>query len=414
MKEKDLLKFSTAGSVDDGKSTLIGRLLYDSGSLPLDQIEALEKKAEHKGDDQINLAEITDGLKAEREQGITIDVAYRYFSTELRKFIIADTPGHLEYTRNMVTGTSTSDATLILVDARNGIVDQSRRHALVASLLGVKHLVVCVNKMDLVNYSKEVFDDIQTKFLFWAEQLDVEKVSFIPISALKGDNVVRKSENTNWYKGVSLLDTLNTLEIKDSSTFNDLRVSVQHVDKLAKGSNLALIHSLVLHGEISQNEEVAEVVSGNLARVNQLFDLNGEALNVPAPLTTKIVLDSDIGVKRGDLLAKIGSLPKISHSLTANVCWMGQEPLKIENELILQLGTKQALAHIEKINYVLDPLSFNKDELRSELRLNDIAEVKIRTSEIVAYDTYKESKKTGSFILIDPKTKNTVAGGMII
>ncbi len=414
MSEKDLLRFSTAGQVDDGKSTLIGRMLYDSGNLPLDQIALLEKKARAAGRDQIDLAQITDGLKAEREQGITIDVAYRYFSTRNRKFIIADTPGHSQYTRNMVTGTSTADASLILIDARKGITEQSKRHSLVASLLGVEVLVVCVNKIDLVEYSESVFKKIQKDFLTWADKLNIREVRFIPVSALHGDNVVINSNKTKWYQGKNLLDTLNTLQIKKNVDFQELRVSVQYVEQIAQGINLPLVQALILNGELKKKERVINVRTSEKSNIRQLNDLNGLADVVTAPYSAKILLDSNIQIERGDLLTNSKGLPKVSLSFTANLCWMGNRQLALGEEFILQLGVKQVPAIVEQINYVIDPETLNKDQLRTHLQLNDIAEVIIRSNYPIVYDRYQDHKNTGSFILIDYETSNTVAGGMIL
>ncbi len=406
----DMLRFTTAGSVDDGKSTLIGRLLYDSKSIFEDQMEAIEKTSKSSGEEEVNLALLTDGLKAEREQKITIDVAYRYFATPKRKFIIADTPGHTQYTRNMVTGASTADLAIILVDASKGILTQSRRHAFISSLLRIPHLVVAVNKMDLVDYSEEVFESIVEDFEDFARKLEVNDVTFIPISALKGDNVVDKSEKMGWYKGSTLLHHLETVKVDAADNVVDFRFPVQYV--IRPGMHFRGFSGQVASGRIRPGDEIMALPSGLTSKVKDLVTRDGN-LEVAYPRDSiAITLEDEIDVSRGDMIVRKGNVPTIRNEFEAFLCWMNEKALDIKKQYILQHTSRQAQVFVDEIFYRMNVDTLSREEAE-ELKLNEIGRVKLKTSQSLFFDPYQINQKTGSFIIIDPTTNVTVGAGMI-
>jgi bifunctional enzyme CysN/CysC len=411
----DLLRFSTAGSVDDGKSTLIGRLLYETKQIFDDQLEAIERASRQQGAGYLNLALLTDGLRAEREQGITIDVAYRYFATPRRKFIIADTPGHVQYTRNMVTGASTSDLALILVDARNGVVEQTRRHALLAALLGVPRLVVCVNKMDLVGWSEQAFEDIRAGFQAFAGELDVD-VTYIPISALHGDNVVHGSERMPWYEGKPLLEFLEDVPAAPRHSLNALRFPVQWVVRPISSDyhDYRGYAGQVAAGEVRPGDEVLVLPSGLATRVESIDTFDGALDEASAPLSVTLRLADDLDVSRGDMICSAGEPPLSSNAFEATLCWLNPQPLRIDSPYFLQHTTRRVRALVTAVHHRLDPNTLGRDEDAATLRVNDIGRVSVRITQPLFVDSYRECRATGSFILIDSATNNTVAGGMIL
>lgn len=406
----DLLRFTTAGSVDDGKSTLIGRLLYDSKSIFEDQMAAIEKTSKSSGEEEVNLALLTDGLKAEREQKITIDVAYRYFATPKRKFIIADTPGHTQYTRNMVTGASTADLAIILVDASKGILTQSRRHAFISSLLRIPHLVVAVNKMDLVNYDEKVFDEIVRDFTEFARKLDVTDVTFIPISALKGDNVVDQSDKMPWYKGSTLLYHLETVKVDASKNVTDFRFPVQYV--IRPGMHFRGFSGQVASGHVRPGDEVQILPSGLSTKVKELvtYDGNLEVANTGDSVT--ITIEDEIDISRGDMIVRKDNVPTIRNEFEATLCWMNEKPLDLNKQYILQHTSQQVQVFVEEILHRINVDTLHREET-DQLELNEIGRVKLKTSKSIFFDPYKINQKTGSFIIIDPATNVTVGAGMI-
>ena len=412
----ELLRFATAGSVDDGKSTLIGRLLYDSKQIFEDQLDAIERTSRDRGE-EMNLALLTDGLRSEREQGITIDVAYRYFATPKRKFIIADTPGHIQYTRNMVTGASTADLALILIDARNGIVEQSRRHAFLASLLGVPHLVCCVNKMDLVDYDQSVFDAITDEFREFAAKLEVHDLSFIPISALRGDNVVERSANTPWYEGSSLLHHLESVHIASDRNLIDCRFPVQYVirprdDKFHDYRGYA---GQVASGTYKSGDEVVVLPSGFASTIASIDTADGPVDEAVPPMSVTIRLTDDIDISRGDMICRPHNRPHVGQDVDAMVCWFSDRTQ-------LQPGAKFALKHtsnwaralVKDLHYRLDVNTLHRDDSASSLALNEIGRVTLRTTQPLFFDDYRRNRATGSFVLVDEATNDTLAGGMIL
>ncbi len=410
-----LLRFTTAGSVDDGKSTLIGRLLYDSKAIFEDQLEAMEQSSKRKGEENLNLALLTDGLKAEREQGITIDVAYRYFATPKRKFIIADTPGHIQYTRNMVTGASTAHLAIILIDARNGILEQTIRHSYIASLLGIKHIVACVNKMDLVQYSSEVFQNIQSDFQKIADKLSLDDVQFIPISALNGDNVVEKSTNTPWYQGPSLLHLLESIEIINGAG-QQARFPVQYVirpnnDKYHDYRGYA---GQMAGGTFKTGSEVLVLPSGLSSKIAGIDCGKGE-LEMAGPMQSVVIrLEDDIDVSRGNMLVDKNHAPKVSQEVEAMVCWFNPRPLLPGIKYIVRHTTNEVRASIKSIDYQVDINSLEHQENVGALKLNDIGKVSFKTSKALFYDAYKLNRYTGGFIFIDETTNETMGAGMIL
>jgi bifunctional enzyme CysN/CysC len=410
-----LLRFATAGSVDDGKSTLIGRLLYDSKAIFEDQLEAVERVSSQRGDEYTDLALLTDGLRAEREQGITIDVAYRYFATPARKFIIADTPGHIQYTRNMVTGNSTADLTIVLVDARKGIVEQSRRHAFLASLLRVPHLLVCVNKMDLVDYDQSVFDAIRDEFTAFASRLEVADMSFIPISALKGDNVVQRSANMPWYEGASLLHHLEQVYIASDRNLIDPRLPVQWVvrPKAVNHHDYRGYAGRIDGGVFRPGDEVLVLPSGLSTTVEAIDTFDGPVDEAFAPMSVTMRLTDDIDVSRGDLICRPHNRPTVGQDLDAMVCWMTDRPLKQGDFLMLKHTTRWVRAVVRDIHYRLDVNTLHRDEAAAVLDLNDVGRVSLRVTQPLFYDSYRRNRQTGSFILAAEDTNATVGAGML-
>ncbi|HLN05880.1 MAG TPA: GTP-binding protein [Acidimicrobiales bacterium] len=412
----ELLRFATAGSVDDGKSTLIGRLLYDSKQIFEDQLEAVERTSLARGDDYVNLALITDGLRAEREQGITIDVAYRYFSTPKRKFIIADTPGHTQHTRNMVTGCSTANLVLLLVDARNGATEQTRRHATIASLLGIRHLVVCVNKMDLVGYSKNRFEEIRNDFAGFAERLEVHDLTCIPISALAGDNVVDRSMEMRWYDGPSLLHHLEGVHIGSDRNLIDLRVPVQLVIRpiSTEHHDFRGYAGPVASGVLEVGDEVVVLPSGFSSHVASIDTADGPLQEAFPPQSVVVRLEDDIDISRGDMLCRPHNRPNVGQDLSAMVCWMAEGPLRPGAMYAIKHTTRWARALVRSLQYRLDVNSLHRDEGAGELKLNDIGRIHLRTTVPLFYDEYRHNRATGSFILVDEQTNATVAAGMLL
>ncbi len=416
----ELLRLATAGSVDDGKSTLIGRLLYDSKSILADQLEAVERTSRERGDDYTNLALLTDGLRAEREQGITIDVAYRYFATPRRKFIIADTPGHIQYTRNMVTGASTADVALILVDARQGVLEQSRRHAFIASLLGIPHMVVCVNKMDLVGWSQERFAEIRDEFRAFAMKLSVHDLVFVPVSALLGDNVVQRSTAMDWYDGTPLLSHLENVHIASDRDLINARFPVQYV--IRPSASAADLHDYrgyagtVAGGVFKPGDEVVVLPSGFTSRVKEVrAPGGGELAEAFPPQAVTISLTDDIDVSRGDMICRPNNRPAVSQDIDAMVCWFSERSeLRPGTRYRVRHTTRSVTASVEVLEYRLDVNTLHRDEEADSLGLNEIGRVKLRAQAPLMFDPYARNRATGSLILIDPATDNTVAAGMIL
>jgi bifunctional enzyme CysN/CysC len=412
----ELLRFATAGSVDDGKSTLIGRLLYDSKSIFEDQLESVERVSRQRGDDYTDLALLTDGLRAEREQGITIDVAYRYFATPKRKFIIADTPGHIQYTRNMVTGNSTADLTLVLVDARKGIVEQTRRHAFLASLLRVPHLLLCVNKMDLVNYDRDVFESIREEFAAFASRLDVADLSFVPISALQGDNVVQRSANMPWYEGASLLHYLEHVYISSDRNLIDPRLPVQWVVRPQNSNHTDYrgYAGRVAGGVFRPGDEVTVLPSGLTTTVASLDSFEGPLEEAYAPMSVTVRLADDIDVSRGDMICRPHNQPTVGQDLEAMVCWMTERPVAPGDFFALKHTTRWVRAVVRDIHYRLDVNTLHRDETAPSLTLNEVGRVSLRITQPLFYDSYRRNRQTGSFVLAAEDTNVTVGAGMLL
>ncbi|AHM59920.1 sulfate adenylyltransferase, large subunit [Flammeovirgaceae bacterium 311] len=412
----DLLRFTTAGSVDDGKSTLIGRLLLDSKAIFEDQIEAIERSSKQRGSEYVDLSLLTDGLRAEREQGITIDVAYRYFATPRRKFIIADTPGHIQYTRNMVTGASTANLAIVLVDARHGVVEQTRRHAFIASLLQIKHLVLAVNKMDLVDYSEDVFQKIKDDFSEFSSRLNIADIRYIPISALKGDNVVEKTENMPWFKGATLLYTLETVNISSDHNHVDSRFPVQYVirPQSDKHHDYRGYAGRIAGGVFKPGDEVMALPSGFTSRIQSIDTLNGPLEEAFAPMSVTMTLEDDIDISRGDMLVKPNNQPKTEQDIELMICWLNQKPLQPKGKYILIHTTKSCKCIIKEIRYKVNINTLHKIEDDLSLGLNEIGRISLRTTEPLFFDSYNRNRATGSLILIDQFTNETVGAGMII
>lgn len=416
-KNSELLRFTTAGSVDDGKSTLIGRLLYDSKSIYQDQYDAVVTASERRGEEEVNLALLTDGLKSEREQGITIDVAYRYFSTPKRKFIIADTPGHTQYTRNMVTGASTANVALVLIDARNGIVEQTRRHAIISSLLQIPHLVVCINKMDLVDYSEERFNEIQDEFEKFAAKLDVNDVHFIPISALRGDNVVTRSQKTNWYDGPTLMYYLENVHIASDHNFIDVRLPVQFVirpynDEYHDYRGYA---GRMAGGTIKKGDDVMLLPSGFQSKVSKIMGPDGEQNEAFPPQSVTVLLEDDYDLSRGDMIVRTNNQPDITQDVEIMLCWFDNEkPLQPRGKYTIMHTSKTARCIVKEVRYKLDINTLHRNEEENTINVNDIGRVVIRTTSPLFIDSYRKNRITGSVILIDEGTNNTVGAGMIL
>lgn len=414
--DMDLLRFSTAGSVDDGKSTLIGRLLYDSKSIFEDQFEAVKKSSERRGEEQVNLALLTDGLKAEREQGITIDVAYRYFATPKRKFIIADTPGHVQYTRNMVTGASTTNLAVILVDARKGMLEQSRRHMFIASLLRIPHIIVCVNKMDLVDYSEEVFNNIRDEFTDFASKLTTIDIDFVPISALLGDNVVDRSKNMDWYQGPTFLYLLENVHISSDNNRIDCRFPVQHVIR----PNSDQYHDFrgyagrVAGGVFKPGDEIMVLPSGFTSTITSIDTFDGPAKEAYAPMSVTIRIDDDIDISRGDMLVRTNNVPEIEQDIELMVCWLGRKKLVPRGKYTVLHTTSKARCIIKEIKYKININTLHRMEDAKDIGMNDIARISIRTTKPLFFDSYSKNRITGSLILVEEGNNETVAAGMII
>ena len=414
----ELLRFNTCGSVDDGKSTLIGRLLYDSKSIMEDQMEALERSADITGGGQVNLANLTDGLRAEREQGITIDVAYRYVATPRRKFIVADTPGHVEYTRNMVTGASTANLSIVLVDARNGVIEQTRRHSYISALLGIPHIVFAVNKMDLVDWSEERFREIREGIEAFLPKLNLFKdVKFIPISALEGDNVVTFSDKTPWYEGPTLLGHIESVHIASDWNLNGLRFPVQWVNRPNDPTDSALHDFRGLSGQIAGGivkvgQEVLVLPSGQKSRIQEIWTYDGPLEEAFCPQSVTLRLEDDLDISRGDTIVGIDPLPGHSAELAGRVCWMNSRPLTSGKKYFLKHGTQTVQAMVTSLESRIDFETFEPEEA-AELAMNDIGEVRIRAAKPLTYDGYTANRLTGSFVLVEPGTNATVAAGML-
>ena len=412
---KNILRFTTAGSVDAGKSTLIGRLFYDSKKIFKDQLSAIELKSKSKGFDYIDLSLYTDGLKAEREQGITIDVAYRYFATPKRKFIIADTPGHIQYTRNMVTGASTANAAVILIDARKGILEQTRRHTILSSLLGIKHLVVCVNKMDLIDYSEEQFNAIVEQFQELLKSVNVSTCDFIPISALGGDNVINKSDAMSWYKGYTLIETLENVDLAQDHLNSPTRLAVQYVIRPQKfefqdfrgyagriaGNGFRIGDEIA----VALSEKKSTITGIYLGEVSKNIAVHGESVT--------ITLSDDIDISRGDMLTLSSEPCSKSSSFTAKICWFFEKPMALQQKLILRIGTLKTMVMVSGIHSKLNLETLSNEETTT-LQLNEIGEVEFISSEEIPYDSFLKQQASGSFILVDPQYLNTIGGGMIL
>ena len=413
----DLLRFTTAGSVDDGKSTLIGRLLYDSKSIFEDQLEAMEESSRRRGDENVNLALLTDGLKAEREQGITIDVAYRYFATPKRKFIIADTPSHIQYTRNMVTGASTANLAIILIDARKGVIEQTKRHSFVANLLRIQHLVVAVNKMDLVGFDETVFNQIVTAFREFASRLDnIVEITFIPLSALNGDNVVDKSVNMPWYQGPTLLYHLENVYVGGEENHVEARFPVQWVIRPMSDDwhDFRGYAGRVAGGVFKPGDTVTILPSGFTSRIKTIHGPGGELEEAFAPNSVCLTLADEIDISRGDMLVKANNPPQVGQDIEAMVCWFSPRPMPPRAKLVLRHTTQETKAVVQDVKYHVDINSLHKIEGVDGFSMNDIGRVSLRTAVPLLYDSYRRNRQTGSFILIDPGTNETVAAGMIV
>lgn len=412
----ELLRFTTAGSVDDGKSTLIGRLLYDSKSIFEDQYEAIRLSSERRGEPEVNLALLTDGLRAEREQGITIDVAYRYFATPKRKFIIADTPGHIQYTRNMVTGASTANLAIILVDARKGVVEQTKRHAFIASLLGIPHLVICINKMDLMDYDQQVFERIKKEFQGFASKFKVQDIQFIPISALKGDNVVEKSQNMPWYGGSTLMYLLETIHIGSDLNLVDCRFPVQYVVRPQTDDHHDYrgYAGRVDGGIFKPGDKVMVLPSGFSTKIKAIDGPEGPVQEAFAPMSVTIRLEDELDVSRGDMIVRVNNVPEISQDIDMMVCWMNPATLQLNGKYAIRHTTREARCVVKNILYKVDVNTLHRMQDDKEVGMNDIARISVRTTKPFFFDKYQINRLTGSVILIDEGTNETLGAGMII
>ncbi|GAC1317233.1 MAG: hypothetical protein NVSMB2_10750 [Chloroflexota bacterium] len=412
----DLLRLSTAGSVDDGKSTLIGRLLYETKSIFEDQLEAVERASRDRNTEYVNLALLTDGLRAEREQGITIDVAYRYFSTPRRKFILADTPGHVQYTRNMVTGTSTADLTIVLVDARKGLTEQSRRHTFIASLLRVPHLVICINKMDLVDHSESVYENLRAEFLPFLARLDLSDVTFIPVSALHGDNVVHRSTHMPWYDGPSLLHHLENVFIASDRNLIDVRFPVQWVVRPMTSAHHDYrgYAGQVAGGVLKPGDEVMVLPSGLTSHIEAIDTFDGPVEEAVPPMSVTLRLSDDIDISRGDIICRPNNQPDVSQDVDATICWMSTRPLKAGGMYSIKHTTRAARAIVKELRYRVNINTLHRDEDAPTLELNDIGRVTLRMTTPLCFDAYRRNRTTGGFILIDEGSNETVAAGIIL
>jgi sulfate adenylyltransferase subunit 1 len=412
----ELMRFTTAGSVDDGKSTLIGRLLYDSKAIFSDQLEALVLASKMKGEEQFNLALLTDGLRAEREQGITIDVAYRYFATPKRKFIIADTPGHFQYTRNMVTGASTANMALILIDARKGLVEQTIRHAFIASLLRIPHIIVCVNKMDLEGYKEEVFENIRTKFEHISAKLDVHDIRFVPISALKGDNVVIRSKNMRWYEGPTLMYLLENIHIANDLNYSDARFPVQYIIRpnAEDFGDYRGYTDRIAKGIFRKDEKVVILPSGYESIIKSIDVYESSIDEAFAPQSVTFQLTDEIDISRGDMIVNPENMPQVSQDIELMVCWLNDKPMNLAKKYFIRHTTNDARCIIKEITYKVNINTLDEDYNDKILKMNEIAKIKIRVTKPLIYDSYKKNRVTGSLIIIDEDTNETIGAGMIL
>jgi sulfate adenylyltransferase subunit 1 len=416
-KNSELLRFTTAGSVDDGKSTLIGRLLYDSKSIYQDQYDAIKTASEKRGEENVNLALLTDGLKSEREQGITIDVAYRYFSTPKRKFIIADTPGHIQYTRNMVTGASTANVALVIVDARNGVVEQTKRHAIIASLLQIPHLVVCINKMDLVDYSQEVYDQVHDDFESFAAKLDINDVTFIPISALVGDNVVHRSTKMDWYEGATLMYYLENVHISSDHNFIDVRFPVQTVIRPYNDDfhDYRGYAGRVAGGVLKKGDDVMLLPSGFTSKIKMIQGPDGEQKEAFPPQSVTVLIEDDIDISRGDMIVRPNNSATVTQDIDLMICWFSSDQsLRLRGKYAILHTSQEVRCIVKEIKYRLDINTLHRDLENKDIKMNEIARITIRTTKPLFVDAYRKNRITGSVIIIDEASNNTVAAGMII
>ena len=414
--DMQLFRFTTAGSVDDGKSTLIGRLLYDSKAIFQDQLDAIEQASIQRGSDDFDLALLTDGLRAEREQGITIDVAYRYFATPKRKFIIADTPGHVQYTRNMVTGASTANAALLLIDARHGVIEQTYRHTYIASLLQIPHIIVCINKMDLVDYNQEIYDKIQKDFEAFAAKLNVKDVRFVPISALKGDNVVNKSENMDWFSGSTLMHLLENIHIGSDYNHKDPRFPVQYVvrpqsDEFHDYRGYA---GRIAGGIFKVGDKVKVLPSGFTSTIKAIDEYKTELKEAYAPMAVTLRLNDEIDISRGDMIVSADNEAQSSQDIEVMMCWMNEKAMRLKGKYAVKHTTKDVRCMIQTLDYKIDVNNLNRLEEETELKMNEIGRVKLRTTKPLFFDSYNRNRITGSLILIDEATNETVGVGMIV
>ncbi len=414
--DMQLLRFTTAGSVDDGKSTLIGRLLYDSKSIFQDQMESLEEESQQRGEKKINLALLTDGLRSEREQGITIDVAYRYFATPKRKFIIADTPGHIQYTRNMVTGASTANLAVLLIDARRGVIEQTKRHAFIASLLQIPHIAVCINKMDLINYKKENFDKIRFEFENFASKLEVKDIHFIPISALNGDNVVVRSKNMNWYEGTTLIHLLENIHIGSDHNHVDCRFPVQYVirPQTATHPDFRGYAGKIEGGVFKPGDEIIILPTGFKSKIKSINNFEDKIKEAFSPMSVCITLTDDIDISRGDMIVRENNQPTIGQNIDIMICWMDEKNMILNGKYTIRHTSQTARCIVKEVKYKIDINSLHRIEKEKNISLNDIARITIRTTKPLFYDSYRRNRNTGSVILVDEFSNKTVGAGMII
>ena len=414
--DMELLRFTTAGSVDDGKSTLIGRLLYDSKAIFEDQLELLEETSKQRGETEINLALLTDGLRSEREQGITIDVAYRYFATPKRKFIIADTPGHIQYTRNMVTGASTANLAILLIDVRHGVIEQTKRHAFIASLLQIPHVAVCINKMDLVEYSKEKFNDIKSEFEKFSSKLEIKDIHFIPISALNGDNVVDRSNNMPWYEGTTLMHLLEHVHIGSDQNHIDCRFPVQYVirPQSKEFPDYRGYAGRIEGGIFKSGDNIKVLPSGLTSKIKSIDTFESNINEAFAPMSVCITLENDIDISRGDMLVRENNQPNSEQEIDLMVCWMNKKQLLLRGKYTIRHTSQTARCIIKEIKYKIDINSLHRIEDSKEIGLNDIGRISIKTTKPLFFDKYSRNRNTGSVILIDEATNETVGAGMII
>ena len=414
--DMELLRFTTAGSVDDGKSTLIGRLLYDSKAIFEDQMDILEETSKQRGEEGINLALLTDGLRSEREQGITIDVAYRYFATPKRKFIIADTPGHIQYTRNMVTGASTANLAILLVDARHGVIEQTKRHAFIASLLQIPHIAVCINKMDLVDYKEDAFENIKSVFRNFSSKLEIKDIHFIPISALNGDNVVDRSKNMDWYEGVTLMHLLENIHIGSDHNHVDCRFPVQYVirPQSKKFPDYRGYSGRVEGGVFKTGDNITVLPSGFKTKIKSIDTFEGSIDEAYSPMSVCMTLEDNLDISRGDMLVRENNQPNISKEIDIMICWMNEKKLIPRGKYSIRHTTQTARCIIYEVKYKIDINSLHRNEDDKEIGLNDIGRILIKTTSPLFFDSYRRNRNTGSIILVDEATNETVAAGMII